>query len=169
MELSDQGETSAKRTKKESPRLGLLKQALGVLKKSSEKNMEERSGDPEVQHFCKFIASKLEKYSKNTQNMLQFEIFDLFRKADSGYYEYYNNNYGRSYGYNSRNVTDNVTDSHATEEQNRISEVQTEVSTRVGSSNYSPQQRSDEDSVSTIQNINSDTDTNDSFDDLFPL
>lgn len=101
--------------------------------------------------------------------MLQYKIFDLFRKADSGYYEYYNNNYGRSYGYNSRNVTDNVTDSHATEEQNRISEVQTEVSTRVGSSNYSPQQRSDEDSVSTIQNINSDTDTNDSFDDLFPL
>ncbi|XP_046976672.1 uncharacterized protein LOC124542833 [Vanessa cardui] len=118
LELSDQGETSAKRTKKESPRLGLLKQALGVLKKSSEKNMEERSGDPEVQHFCKFIASKLEKYSKNTQNMLQYEIFDLFRKADSGYYEYYNNNYGRSYGYNSSNVTDNVTDSHATEEQN---------------------------------------------------
>lgn len=82
-----------------------MSSAFNILKNAAEKLDTGNVKPNEIDSFFSYVATKVKKYSSETQTSVQHAVFEILMKADRGYYDWAAPNYQHT---NWQNIPENL-------------------------------------------------------------
>ncbi|KAF9411107.1 hypothetical protein HW555_009969 [Spodoptera exigua] len=103
--ISPNGQAPKKKKSDENKKMGMLSEALGLLKSAASsptpepRNNNPNNFDSETLFFSNFICSKMQQYNRSTKNAVQRAIMDVIFKADEGCTNFSQHYYPSAFNY----------------------------------------------------------------------